>query len=166
MRGFGVKTRIVLIGVIALILCGYGWWFLAPGGAEVPDVEIEITNASARPVPPNQPEAFAKLPLFDPATAKWIADGKVHASAIGLVRPHPSPRGPDDVGPYLPVRLAEGAGKREMQAAMRALAPEGICQVIFLAPGMDGGPLIRIRRVADGRGGMIICRDRLNPSRP
>lgn len=156
----------MLIGGIALILCGYGWWFLAPRGAEVPDAEIEITNASARPASSDEPEAFAKLPWFDAATGKWIADGKVHASAIGLVRPHLSPWGPDDVGLYLPVRLAEGAGKREMQVAMRALAREGICLVVFLAPGMDGGPLVRIRRVADGRGGMITCRDRLKPSRP
>ncbi|MBQ1499196.1 MAG: hypothetical protein IIZ38_12855 [Sphingomonas sp.] len=163
MRGFGIKARIGLIGVIVLILLGYGWWFLAPRGAAVPDAEIEITGASVDLAP--GPGALAKLPLFDPATGKWIVDGKAHASAIGLVPPPAGPRGPDDIGRYLTARLPEGAGKREMQAAMRALAPEGICQVALLVPGMESAPVIRIRRVADGRGGMIACRDRLNPSR-
>ncbi|MBN8813022.1 MULTISPECIES: hypothetical protein [unclassified Sphingomonas] len=157
MRGFGIKTRIVLVGAIVLILLGYGWWFLAAGKVAAPDTEFEITNFSAELTPGREAAELAKLPMFDPATGGWIADGRRQASAAGLVRPQPGPRGPDDIGPYLTARLPDGAGKREMQIAMRALAREGICQVAFLVPGAEAVPVIRIRRVADGRGGTIAC---------
>jgi len=165
MRGFGMSVRIVLIGTIGLILLGYGWWLFVPARPVVPDVEIEVTDTSAMFTPGQEAAERARMALFDPVSAGWIVDGKVHRSARGLVPPHVGPWGPDDVGRFLRARLPDKAGKGEMEAAMRALAADGVCQAAFFAPGVKEAMVVRILRVADGKGGTVDCRDRIDPQR-
>jgi hypothetical protein len=167
MRGFGIKTRIVLVGVIGLILLGYGWWFLAPRKAAVPDAEITVTMRRISLTPGHVAEELARLPLFDAVTGGWIVDGKPRRSIIALVPPRdPDPGAdPEGYGRWLTVRLADDAGKGVMQAAMRALASEGICRAAIIVAGVDTAPMFVIRNIADGKGGVIPCRDRLNRAR-
>lgn len=168
MRGFGVKTRIVLVGVIALILCGYAWWLLAPRKPAVPELEIDVTMMQLDVEPGDEKGALARMPLFDPATGGWIVGGKPTHSVIGLIPPRDrDPAGdPHGYGRWLTVRLPDGAGRGAMQAAMRALVSEGICTAAIHIP--DGGPvpLFKIRSIADGKGGTMPCRDLVNPKRP
>lgn len=156
----------VLIGVIALILLGYGWWFLAPRKAAVPDAEIEVTQVYYAPPPRGKAAELARLPLFDPSTGEWIVAGKPRHSVAELVEPAlPEGRDMHGTGRSLTVRLPDGSGKGVMQAAMRALAREGICTAAFYVDGIGMAPIIRIRSVADGKGGAAPCRDRFNPPR-
>jgi hypothetical protein len=173
MRGFGSKTRIVLVGVIALILAGYGWWFLAPAKPAVPDAEIELTSLNLYAGPDDAGE-LARMPQFDPSGGDWIVEGKHRRSIIALVPPADPNPGADlhGFGRWISVRLADGARRDVMQAAMRALAAEGICTVALFVEGLrangpevPAAPVIKIRRVADGHGGMVPCSDRVNPRR-
>lgn len=159
----------MLVGAIVLILTGYGWWLLASGKPPVPDAEIEVGVATAAFTPEEQANGLAHVPMFDPATGDWIVDGAHRRSIIGLVPPNQSP--PPTEPRAIWVRLPAGAGQPVMQAAMRALASEGICTTALFVEGMKlhsdilSAPVITIRRVPDGHGGTMPCHDRLNGRR-
>ncbi|HWU95869.1 MAG TPA: hypothetical protein VN029_09735, partial [Sphingomonas sp.] len=115
MRGFGIKTRIVLVGVIVLILLGYAWWLFAPRKMAPPDAEIEVTEVYYGPVSRGDAE-LPGLPLFDPDSDGWIVADKRVRSVAGQVGPGPS-EGQDlhGTGRALVVRLPNGAGKGVMR---------------------------------------------------
>lgn len=164
MRGFGTKTRIVLVGVIALILCGYGWWYLAPGKPVVPDVEVGPDNGAFALRPGHWASDRARLPLFEPATGTWRVDGQSRLSVASLA----GARGDWLVGPghAVAVRLPAGADAAVMRRALAALAGEGLCYVaLFTGDVAAGGDsksvdVLQILSVSDGHGRAIACRNR------
>lgn len=155
--------RILLVAALVLVLLGDAWWLLAPRKPLGPDAEIEVTLTETEFSPDEEAEELARMPRFDPSTGGWIAGGKLRRSAIDLIPPHTGPWGVDDIGTFLMGRLPDGAGMDVMLAALRALADDGICQVALFADGMKSATVIRIRRVADGRGGTVVCRNRVDP---
>lgn len=162
MRGFGIKTRIVLVGVIALILCGYGWWYFAQAKPAVPELEIETSWMTV--VPPDHEAEFERLPVFVPATGDWLAGEKrmrsIAAFATWPVRGQP----PDDsvFQKFVPIRLPAQADRATMQLALRALALDGVCQVAVVErPGSDD-MLVLVHRFTDTAGVSRPCRDRIN----
>jgi hypothetical protein len=162
MRGVGIKTRIVLIGVIVLILCGYGWWYFAPGKPVAPELEIEVSWTNV--VPPDDQVAFERLPFFVPGTGDWLAGGKRMRSIAQFATWPARGQLPDDsvFQRFVPIRLPADADRATMQQALRALAVDGVCQVAMVERPGSEDMLVLVRSFSDAKGVSQPCRDRVN----
>ena len=108
--------------------------------------------------------------MFDPASERWLLDGRPVASAATLLTdPDPEGFGPDSVGKYLVIRLPDNAGSGVFRKAIASLAAEGICQVAVADEdtpnnsGLRDAAVYRVVEVRDARGQMQTCIDRFNP---
>lgn len=139
----------MLVGVIGLILAGYGWWFLAPRKSSVTlEIEIRPWTLSIEPGGTRLP------PHYRPDKGDWLVAGRPMRSIAGLaIDDNP------DIGKYVFISLP-GGDRAAMQQALAGLAADGICQAAIQGDGVYRVAVIRIVRIADSNGQLRACRDR------